>query len=104
MRERGFEVLLNAPDRNPLALRLRSYSANGSLRMGPGMVLLETIQEARAYDVLMIAAPVFDREGACAFNLCLGPFAEPISGARVLELADRLLAECVAVMQADRAA
>lgn len=102
IRERGFEVLLNAQDNNRLASRLQSFSATGSLRMGPGMVLLETVQEARAYDVLMIAAPVFDQGGACAFNLCLGPFPEPIPGARVLELADRLLADCVAVMQADR--
>lgn len=102
MRDRGFEVLLNTPEVNRLASRLRSFSTTGSLRMGPGMVLLETIRDARAYDVMMIAAPVFDRAGGCAFNLCLGPFPEPLPGGRVLELADRLLAACVGVMEADR--
>lgn len=103
MRERGFEVLLNGPDSARLASRLRAFSTPGSLHMGPGMVLLETIQDTRRYDVLMIAAPVFDRQGLCTFNLCLGPFAEPIPGARIVELADRLLAASVAAMQADRA-
>lgn len=103
MRERGFEVLLNAPESTRLASRLRAFSVAGSLRMGPGMVLLETIQDAHRYDVLMIAAPVFDRQGLCAFNLCLGPFPEPLTGRAILDLADKLLAACLAVMQADRA-
>lgn len=103
IRERGFEVLLSAPESARLASQLRAFSTAGALRMGPGMVLLETIHDARRYDVLMIAAPVFDRQGHCALNLCLGPFPEPLTGAGILARADRLLAECVAAMQADRA-
>ena len=109
MRERGFEVLLGSPESAGLASKLRSLAAGardseaGYLRMGPGMVLLETIEAERSYDVLMIAAPIFNRQGACAFNLCLGPFADPITGSAILTLSERLLADCVAAMQADRA-
>jgi DNA-binding IclR family transcriptional regulator len=105
IRERGFEVLLRSPAVAPLASEIRAFAGDGAgFRLGPDMVLPGTIDAEQDYTVTMIAAPVFDRQGACAFNLCLGPFAGPLRGSDILGLAERLLRACVQVMHADRAA
>jgi DNA-binding IclR family transcriptional regulator len=114
IRERGFQVTL----RNPRAPRLaheigvmaggkkaESFKTQlvglvGSLEQAIAMP--EAIAPEKEYDVILIAAPIFDRTGKCVFNLCLGDFQEPLMGSRVLELADRLLAECLRIMRADR--
>lgn len=105
IRERGFEVLLQPAESTSLASQVSAMAAGAAevLHMGPGMELVVTIDPERPYDVMMIAAPIFDRQGGCAFNLCLGPFPGPMTGQATLDLADRLLAACVAVMRADRA-
>lgn len=105
IRERGFEVLLRPAETGGLASQLRALAAAepGVVHLGPGMALPDRIAPEMLYDVTMIAAPLFDRRGACAYNLCLGPFPERLSGARILELADRLLRACVDIMHADRA-
>jgi hypothetical protein len=66
------------------------------------MALPASIDLDALYDVTMIAAPIFDRYGACAFNLCLGPFPGLLSGQAILDFADRLLEACVQVIRADR--
>lgn len=115
IRDRGFEVLLRSSEMPPLAARLtalaaperqagrRAPEAAGFHRLGRDMILPARIEPGELYPVTMIAAPIFDRHGACAFNLCLGPFAEALSGSAILETAERLLQACVEVMQADRA-
>jgi DNA-binding IclR family transcriptional regulator len=108
IRDRGFEVLLRTNETARLASRLREMAeprggADSFHHLGPDMALPDRIEPEAVYDVMMIAAPIFDRQGGCAFNLCLGPFAEPLTGQAILDLADRLLETCVAVMQADRA-
>jgi hypothetical protein len=75
----------------------------GFQAIGPDMALPDTIEPETVYEVTMIAAPIFDSDGACAFNLCLGPFEAPLSGQAILNHADALLATCVAVMRDDRA-
>jgi DNA-binding IclR family transcriptional regulator len=108
IRSRGFEVLLRSGE-HTLASALNAFAADPVLargqvhRLGPDMSLPESIEPDGRYEVLMIAAPIFDRHGACAYNLCLGPFAGLLTGAQVLAHADRLLRACVATMQADRA-
>jgi hypothetical protein len=56
------------------------------------------------YDIVLIAAPIFDQNGEAPFNLCLGGFAEPVSGAQITTYADRLVRTCVQIMRADRTA
>lgn len=104
IRDRGFEVLLRTTETSPLASQLRELATPGGgfHRLGPDMALPDRIEEQARYDATMIAAPIFDRHGACAFNLCLGPFAEPLPGGTILALAERLLETCVQVMRADR--
>lgn len=104
IRDRGFEVLLRAPEPSPAASELLAMAGQEFHRLGPNMALPGSIEPSREYDVTMIAAPIFDRNGAGAYSLCLGPFPALLTGARVLELADSLLHACVRAMRADRAA
>ena len=115
LRTRGFEVLLRSSETTNLALELNAFAGSAAKsgilpvegrnfhRLGPDMTLPKTIDENCRYDVTMIAAPIFDRNGACTFNLCLGPFPGMLTGTEVLGYADRLLRACVTVMQSDRA-
>lgn len=113
IRDRGFEVLLRSSETLRLASQLLTLpasdlpaqprEASNFYRLGPDMVLPATIDPDEFYQVTMIAAPIFDRHGACAFNLCLGPFPEAQCGAAILDTADRLLRACLEVMHADRA-
>lgn len=109
IRDRGFEVLLRTTETADRASQLlqmaepRTAGADGFHRLGPDMALPDRIEPEAFYDVTMIAAPIFDRQGVCAFNLCLGPFPDRLAGEAILDLADRLLEACVAVMHADRA-
>lgn len=107
IRDRGFEVLLSTAEASRLASQLREMAepqgSGGFYRLGPDMALPAVIEPEARYDVTMIAAPIFDRYGACAFNLCLGPFPDLLPGQAILDLADRLLQACVQVMHADRA-
>lgn len=103
IRDRGFEVLLRTAEVSPAASELLALAGKDVHALGPNMALPQRIDPTLRYDVMMIAAPIFDRSGAGVYSLCLGPFADLLSGARVLELADRLLKACVEVMHADRA-
>ena len=114
IRASGFEVLLRSSEAEDLASALIGFAAGdepdshaeppgGSFfRLGPNMTLPEKIEPGETYDVIMIAAPIFDRQGNCAYNLCVGPFPGLLSGKQVLDHADRLLRACVEVMQAAR--
>lgn len=113
IRARGFQVLLRTPGDRRLAPEIADMAR---ARGGPSykdrmrsladrvdaIALPETIEAGASYDVILIAAPVFDRAGACVYNLCLGDFARLLTGAEVIALAERLLAACIEVMQADR--
>jgi DNA-binding IclR family transcriptional regulator len=64
----------------------------------------ETIDAHTLYDVALIAAPIFDRDGHAMLSLGLGGFAEPIDGARIEALAGRLMETCLRVMREERGA
>ncbi|WP_158241520.1 helix-turn-helix domain-containing protein [Novosphingobium sp. TH158] len=114
IRQRGFQVALRgagAPRLGPEigdmargreAPRYRDHMVG--LISGLGTIPMpEEIEPEARYDIVLIAAPLFDRAGACAFNLCLTDFPAPLSGREVLACAERLQAACLNVMQADRA-
>jgi DNA-binding IclR family transcriptional regulator len=63
----------------------------------------EVIDDVQIYDIILIAAPIFDRNGKAAFNLCLGGFPEGLTGAQLNRYADRLMRTCLEIMRADRA-
>ena len=109
IRERGFQVTLRAPGRVRLApdideMARKPFRATLAGKVGSlAPVAAPTHIDPEAdYDVVLIAAPIFDRDGNCAFSLCLGDFTAPITGARVIASGERLLAACLQAMQADR--
>ena len=62
----------------------------------------ESIDDDASYDVTLIAAPIFDRDGNAMFNLGLGGFTGPLSGKTINRCAERLLVACLDVMRSER--
>lgn len=60
------------------------------------------IQDNDEYDVLLIAAPVFTRQGDAALNLSMGGFERKISGKEIENFAQILLQQCIEIMNNDR--
>lgn len=116
LRERGFQVELKAPGGSQMADRMAEMASGGGATrykaellklvrsLGRHPMQPEAIEPGRDYDLILLAAPVFDREGHCAYNLCLGGFAGLMTGLEVQALGERLVATSLQVMQADRAA
>ena len=66
------------------------------------MALPEDLDPGRFYDVALIAAPVFDAAGACLYNICLGPFPDPLGGEEIERLGELLMRACLEAMHAIR--
>ena len=115
IRERSYQVELRAADTVEMAARMAEMAAGSEATRYKSELLKlvqswgrhptqpEKIEPDGEYDLILIAAPVFDREGHCSYNLCLGGFREPVTGERVNALGDKLVATCLEIMQADRA-
>ncbi|CAN7397020.1 helix-turn-helix domain-containing protein [Phenylobacterium sp. LjRoot219] len=114
IRRRGFQVTLRAPDSSELAsLMAEMASGRQAPQYKDQMIRLvgsldhhlsqpAELQPDALYDIVLIAAPIFDQNGEAAFNLCLGGFPEPVSGARIQAYADRLVRTCVQIMRENR--
>lgn len=114
IRQRGFQVALRAPNSSDLAAMMTDMASGRQAPQYKDQMIrlvgsldhhLSQPREIRPdapYDVLLIAAPIFDQNGEAAFNLCLGGFPEPISGAQITTFADRLVRTCVQIMREDR--
>lgn len=115
IRARSFQVELRAPGGPQMAERMTEMAAGrGAVRYKGELLKLvqglgrhpeqpEVLAANESYDVILIAAPVFDLEGRCAYSLCLGGFDRPLPGDEVQALGGKLVAACLQVMQADRA-
>jgi DNA-binding IclR family transcriptional regulator len=111
-RRRGFQVTLRAQGPHIAELmaemasgrRLSNYKdeAIGAINALEGLAQPETLVPDELYDIVLIAAPIFDQDGEAAFNLCLGGFADKVSGRAIIGYADRLMRACLQVMRADR--
>jgi len=113
-RRRGFQVTLRAPDGPEIAALMAEMATGRRVleykdevtklihSLDGHLAQPETIAPDELYDIVLIASPLFDRNGEAAFNLCLGGFAEKISGATILAHADRLMRICLQVMREDR--
>jgi len=115
IRERSFQVELRAPESSEMAARMEEMAAGSEATLYKSR-LRELVQSWRRhpsqpdrivhdceYDLILIAAPIFDRDGRCAYNLCLGGFAGPLGGGEVQTLGNRLVATSLQIMLADRA-
>lgn len=114
IRERSYQVELHAPGGAQMAARMEEMAAGrGATRYKGELLKLvqslgrhpmqpEAIEPEGVYDVILIAAPIFDTEGACVYNLCLGGFDAALSGAQVQALGEKLVGACLQAMQAAR--
>ena len=116
VRARGFQVTLQvAPEpefaalmaqmaagSQPLEYRQQATSL-ASAQIWP-LVQPETIEPNEVYDVVLIAAPIFDRNGSAPLSLCLGGLPEKLTGAEITRRSEQLLRTCLQVMREDRAA
>jgi DNA-binding IclR family transcriptional regulator len=114
-RQRGFQVTLRSPEGPEIATLMAEMasgqrapeSREGVRRLISSLDLHvcqpETIEPDELYDVILIAAPIFDQDGEAAFSLCFGGFSEKLAGATVLAHAERLVRTCVQIMRDDRA-
>jgi DNA-binding IclR family transcriptional regulator len=110
LRGRGFQVLLRSPASGYFPKLLadlaggevvadyKNYIVEYVEASDGTMHQLEEIEPGRMYDVMLIAAPIFDQGGQAVYNLCIGDLADQISGETIQELADRLLGACVQIM------
>ena len=114
-RKRGYQVMLRAPNSQEIGL-LMAEMASGShvsnhkdevLRLinsfGNELSQPESIEADELYDILIISAPLFDRNGETTYNLSLTGFSAPQPGNVIINLADQLVRTCLEVMRADRA-
>jgi len=113
-RKRGFQVTLNSPNRPSNASLISEMATRQGIldykdelirlveSLDGRLSLPETIEADTMYDVILIASPLLDQNGEAAFNLCLGGFAEQLSGAAVEAYADRLVQTCLRIMRDDR--
>jgi DNA-binding IclR family transcriptional regulator len=116
IRQRGFQVTARSPEGSAVAAQIAQMASAQALSgfrdrmrdlvgsLGEHLAQLESIDPDETYDIQLIAAPIFNRDGECAFNLCLGGFPNKVSGALIQNYADRLVRACLQVMRADRAA
>jgi hypothetical protein len=114
-RQRGFQIALrssNGPTIASMMLEMASGGPGGEYKSELTRLINtledynpqpEEILADQLYDVMMIAAPIFDRTGAAVFNLSLGGFAKKLSGAMINDYAERLVRTCLEIMRADRA-
>jgi DNA-binding IclR family transcriptional regulator len=61
----------------------------------------ESILANELYEVVLIAAPIFNQNGEAAFSLCLGGFSEGVTGSMIEKYADHLVRACLSVMGTD---
>ncbi|WP_436013126.1 IclR family transcriptional regulator [Phenylobacterium sp. LjRoot219] len=114
VRKRGFQVTLGssmetefatlmaemASGRQPIEYRDQATSLVGAHPWRLSQP--DTIEPAELYDVVLIAAPIFDQSGEARLSLCLGGFGEKLTGAQITAYADQLLRVCLQVMREDR--
>lgn len=113
-RQRGFHVTLRSQDDRTIASMMADLAAGRRATdykdavtrlfnsFDRHMAQPETIEPDQSYDIVLIAAPVFDKTGGAAFNLCLGGFTSPLSGATIATFADRLVRTCLKLVREDR--
>lgn len=116
IRERGFQIMLRAPD-SPQIATLMSQMASGHRlpdykdemtrlvnSFDSQLAQPDAIEPDQVYDILLISAPLFDQHGRAVFNLSLGGFSKKLSGEMIFNYAEHLVRTCLEIMRADREA
>jgi DNA-binding IclR family transcriptional regulator len=113
-RQRGYQVMLRAPNTSEIGMLMAEMAAGGRVPDYKDEVLRlvnsfdhalsqpETIEPDQLYDIFVISAPLFDQTGEAAFNLSLIGFSGKLTGAAIVGHADQLVRACIEIMRADR--
>lgn len=114
-RERGFHVSLRLPESEGVA-SLLARAASGDQTRNFYRRVAEFVEKLdiaapqpdildadAAYDTHLIASPIIDPETSAIYNLCVGGFAEPLSGTAIAGLGRRLAIACVEIMNIEGA-
>lgn len=113
-RQRGFQISLRSssgPTIASLMAEMASGQRSGDYKDELAQLINsldryvsqpEILADDEVYDVMMIAAPIFDQDGNPAFNLSLGGFSQKLTGAMITDYADRLMRTCLEIMRSDR--
>lgn len=114
IRDRGYQIYFGSGSTSSFASLVADMSNTKALSDYKGKISQlaqsfdyhlaqpEVIESASTYDVVLIAAPIFDRDGKATFNLGLGGFAGPLTGEAINHFAERLLLTCLEVMRSER--
>jgi DNA-binding IclR family transcriptional regulator len=114
IRARGYQVTLrDSPTRAFAQLMARMAAGSPPLEYrteakrliadhGWKLAQPETIEPDAHYDVVLIAAPIFDKTGDACLSLGLGGFPQPLSGAQINTFAEQLMKTCLRVMHEAR--
>lgn len=113
-RERGYQVALRPQEQQTIGSLMAEMARSSSVpdfKVEVGEVIRTFTEQMckpvkflpdRPYDVLLIAAPIFDQNGNAQFNLGIGGFPPQLKGSLLLEYADRLSRTCLEIMRTDR--
>ncbi|HEX4378261.1 MAG TPA: helix-turn-helix domain-containing protein [Steroidobacteraceae bacterium] len=116
IRKRGYQVSLRAPEsRHVATLMAEMASARKETTYKEKMIDMihsvdervfhpKSIDDDKKYEVALIAAPIFEKNGEAAFSLCLTELPRQLTGATIKTHAERLIGTCLQVMREDRAA
>lgn len=114
IKQRGFQIYFSTGETSSFAALIAEMSASEAVADYKGkisglagsfhyhMEQPEKIEDDVSYEVTLIAAPIFDRDGNAIFNLGLGGFSGPLSGKTINRFAERLLLACLEVMRSER--
>lgn len=113
-RERGYHVALRPQEPRTIGALMSEMARSNSIADYKDEVreVIQTFTEKMCepvelepdgqYDVLLIAAPIFDQNGQTLFNLCLGGLPPGLKGTVLLKHAERLSRTCLDIMRNDR--
>ena len=113
-RQRGYQVTLRSPDSRRIVAMRTDLASGHSLpdykeelfnlfnALDHDLDQPEAIEPDQLYDIMLIASPLFDRNGDVVLSLNVGDFAEKLTGATIIAYADRLVRACLDVMRTQR--
>lgn len=113
-RERGYHIALRPQENRTIGSLMSEMARSKSVADYKDEVraVIQTFTEEMCaaividpkeiYDVLLIAAPIFDQNGKAIYNLSLGGLPSGLKGSVVLKHAERLSRTCLDIMRAER--
>lgn len=113
-RERGYHVALRPQENRTIGSLMSEMARSSSVADYKEEVraVIQTFTEKmceavivnpkESYDILLIAAPIFDQYGQAIYNLSIGGLPAGLKGSVVLKYAERLSRTCLDIMRAER--